>query len=308
MKTFEEICRMSQKEVKSYMDEYLRDNKYNVINKEGFLYAKGDIPVLLVAHMDTVHHKQCKNIVVENGRMSSPEGIGGDDRCGIFIIMNIVNELRCSVLLCEDEEIGAVGATKFIRSKYMSDVVANYIVEFDRRGNNDAVFYSCNNKKFTDFICDNTGFKEAYGSFSDISVLAPALKIAAVNLSSGYYKAHTTEEYVIYDEMLDVIDTAKALIKVESEQFEYVKKTWSYNPHSYNQHDFFSDIPDYEAMPMHKLAANELDIELEVVWYDSMCREKVGYATGRTKAEAWYDFFTNYIDVSFNMITDYNFT
>ena len=305
MKTFEEICRMSQKEVKSYMHKYLCNKKYNVINRDGFLYAKGNIPVLVVAHMDTVHHNLCENIIVENGKMSSPEGIGGDDRCGVFIIMNLIKELHCSVLLCEDEEIGAVGADKFIKSEYVSDVNVNYIVEFDRRGNNDAVFYSCANQKFEDFICDNTGFKKAYGSFSDISVLAPALKTAAVNLSCGYYNAHTKDEYVIYDEMMDVIDAAHALIKVESAHFEYVKREFRYTPHSYSEPDFFDDMS--LPTPVHKFALGDFDIELEVVWYDNMCKENVGYSSGNTKAEAWCNFFMNYTDVSFNMIMDYNF-
>ena len=91
MKKFVDICKMTQKEVKDYMAEYLTSREYNVENKDGFLYAKGDIPVLLVAHMDTVH-KQLPTVINEiGGRISSPQGIGGDDRCGIFIIMNMHN-------------------------------------------------------------------------------------------------------------------------------------------------------------------------------------------------------------------------
>jgi len=39
-------------------------------------------------------------------------------------------------------------------------------------------------------------FKTAQGSFSDISLIAPELDIAAVNLSCGYYLAHTRHEYI----------------------------------------------------------------------------------------------------------------
>ena len=109
MKTFEDICRMTQHEVKQYMKGYLASHKYKVIDEHGYIY--GTVPgepgrpvVGLIAHMDTVHEKQCKEINNINGKLSSPQGIGGDDRCGIFIIMNLVKELHCSVLLCEDEE------------------------------------------------------------------------------------------------------------------------------------------------------------------------------------------------------------
>ena len=105
MKKFEEICMMNQKEVKAYMTEYLKEMKYdNIISKDGYLYAKGTVPVLLVAHMDTVHQKKCKTITRDGDKIMSPQGIGGDDRCGIFIIMNVIKEQHCSVLLCEDEE------------------------------------------------------------------------------------------------------------------------------------------------------------------------------------------------------------
>ena len=131
MKTFKEICMMTQKEVKEYMHGYLKDNGYEPVSEEGFVYAKGDVPVLLTAHMDTVHKETCRDIVEVNGKISSPQGIGGDDRCGIFMIMNIIKELHCSVILCEDEEIGMVGASKFTRSDYADDVNVNYIVELD---------------------------------------------------------------------------------------------------------------------------------------------------------------------------------
>jgi hypothetical protein len=67
MKSFENICKMTQPEVKAYMKDYLASKKYNVVDEDGFLYAKGDIPVLLVAHMDTVHDEQCKKIINEKG-------------------------------------------------------------------------------------------------------------------------------------------------------------------------------------------------------------------------------------------------
>ena len=299
MKKFTEICKMSQQEVKAYMAKYLASHQYNVVNKDGFLYAKGDVPVLLVAHMDTVHKQKINTIIEANGKISSPQGIGGDDRCGVFIIMNIVKDLHCSVVLCEDEEIGGVGAHKFADTEFIHDLGVNYMIEFDRMNANDAVFYSCDNEEFTNFVTDFTGFKTAYGSFSDISVLAPAAKIAAVNLSCGYYKAHTTDEYVVYDEMLATIQAAKALIETECDKFEYIPKKqtslWDYNyPISY--------WSDYK-----KLSATKyLDLELEVVYMDGD-NEEVGYGRGRTKAEAWLDFFETYDTVCFAQIVDFSF-
>ena len=300
MKKFVEICKMTQADVKSYMAKYLESKQYKVENQDGFLYAKGDIPVLLVAHMDTVHKKLPTTIIETDGKISSPQGIGGDDRCGIFIIMNIVQQLHCSVVLCEDEEIGCVGARKFAESPFIQQLDVNYMIEFDRMNANDAVFYSCDNKEFTDFVTDYTGYKYAYGSFSDISRLAPAAKVAAVNLSCGYYKAHSLDEYVVYDEMLSTIQAAKALINAECSKFEYIPKAQTYTWGNDYVSNYFGS---YNRLTPSK----ELDIEIEVLFTYDGESEEAGYGKGRTKAEAWLNFFETHTDVCFDQIIDYTF-
>lgn len=306
MKSFIEICQMTQPELKKYLVDYLTTTGHTVVEGDGFIDARGDVPVLLVAHMDTVHKEICKDIVEEDGKISSPQGIGGDDRCGIFMIMNIVKELKCSVLFCEDEEIGGVGARKFTKICHEMNNV-NYIIELDRKGNNDAVFYRCDNKDFKDFVCDNTGLKEAFGSFSDISVLAPAFGLAAVNISSGYYNAHTTGEYVVYDEMMDIIEMVKNLIKVESGKFEYVEK--KYEPVcDYSERETF--LSNYGQLDLFKGKSYKIDsneLELEVVWIDVDGEESSGFGYGATKAEAWFNFLCSYPEVSISMVEDYSF-
>ena len=345
MKNFKDICKMTQPEVKAYMKEYMSSKKYKVVDEDGFLYAKGTIPVLLVAHMDTVHAEQCKTIITDaDGKMSSPQGIGGDDRCGVFIIMNLIKELRCSVLLCEDEERGCKGAHKFVKAtyqrtdesnniieeKYIEHLDVNYMVEFDRKGNNDAVFYSCDNNDFIDFVEDMTNFKKAYGTCSDISVLMPAAKLSGVNLSSGYYNAHQVSEYVIYDEMIDTIGAARALIKSECEKpFEYVEKKYTYPaaryyPGTYKgwgeaygygyddgydygyQGSVFDMGEKYKRPSLAKTAMHDDDLELEVIVYDETLSEKTIQATGETKAECWMNFFLENPTKCFNDIVDYS--
>ena len=324
MKTLENICRMTQQGVKGYMHSYLVECGYSPTSENGFLYAKGDIPVLLVAHMDTVHKEQCKDINNNNGKLSSPQGIGGDDRCGVYIIMNIVKELHCSVLLCEDEERGCIGAHKFVKTDYIKNLGVNYMIEFDRKGNNDAVFYSCANEDFIDFVEDTTNFKFATGSVSDISVLMPEANLSAVNLSCGYYNAHTLNEYVIYDEMMDTIEAAKVLIKEKyNKSFVYVRKTCSYSNSYANFNNYhaktypavgdyygsFFDEPDpYEREDLVAIAKDDKKLELEVVIYAESLSEEVLYANGDTKAECWMNLFMDNPSLCFNDIVDYSWS
>lgn len=317
MKTFEQICKMSQAEVKKYMEEFLSYNNYAVINEDGYLYAipqEDKVSVLLVAHMDTVHKTKCTEIINENGKLSSPQGIGGDDRCGIYMIMNVIKELHCSVLLTEDEEKGGIGANKFAKSAHIKNLNVNYMIEFDRKGCCDAVYYSCDNKDFKTFVKETTGMKEAMGTYSDISTLMPAAKLAGVNFSCGYYNAHTVSEYVVFDEMEDVISAAKNMIKEPCEKpFEYVAKTYAFSNHKYDghkmesgyQYSFYDYDYGYDRMSAFS-NADSIELELEVLWDDKNNEEHMALCYGKTKADCWFDFFMDHPEVSFEMVTNYS--
>lgn len=229
-KKFEMICQMSQAKVKKYVEEQLKLTYTDVTVGDGFVFAKGTFPVLLVAHMDTVHDLLPDLILYDmtTDRMSSPNGIGGDDRCGIYMILEIIKRYNCSVLFCEDEEIGCVGARKFVETDLAKELEFNYAIELDRKGSNDAVFYDCDNEDFTEFITKGF-YDKAYGSMSDISTVAPALGCAAVNLSCGYYNAHTKKEYVVLSEMENGIEEVCKILErtTEEDKFEYIECEYS---------------------------------------------------------------------------------
>ena len=227
------VC-MDQNELKLFLYDFLK-KKYkesDVSFKEGYLYVNGTDPYTLVAHLDTVHQNKCTlNSIFsftkeDNCCISSIHGIGGDDRCGVGIICELVNAgLRPMIIFTENEEKGCLGMQEAIKNNKLLEQVknTNFIVQFDRKGNNDAVFYRCNNDKFKNFICEN-GWKEASGTYSDILILAPLTNKAAVNLSSAYYYPHTLKEYINLDEYKDVIKRSKKLLlskEVKKSSFNY---------------------------------------------------------------------------------------
>lgn len=220
---FQGILKMQQEELKEYLANALKEYGYNPISNKGYLYAKGNIPVLLVAHLDTVHTEIPSIICFSDGRqyLMSPQGIGGDDRCGVYMILLILTSLKCHVLFCEDEETGGNGARDFANSKIKPEV--NYIIEMDRRGSNDAVFYNCDNPEFTEFVI-SYGFKKERGSFSDISVIGPYLETAAVNISAGYYNEHRLHEYIDLSALYNNVRRITQMIKTPTEHFEYIEK------------------------------------------------------------------------------------
>ena len=218
--TFETILRLPQMELKKMLKAELKSRGYPVTDKPGYLYAEGAIPVLLVAHMDTVHRQPVEQICYSEDRAvaMSPQGIGGDDRCGVWMILQILRTTNCHVLLCEDEEVGCIGAKKFTSGSLRPQV--NYIVELDRRGSNDAVFYHCDNPEFEDFVT-SFGFETAGGSCSDISYIAPYLETAAVNISCGYYCEHQRYEYIHLEEMKLNAARVAQMVTQQTEHFEY---------------------------------------------------------------------------------------
>ena len=133
---FRQLCKMSQKDLKKFVAKALEATHESVHVGDGYVYAQGTFPVLLVAHLDTVHEHLPKTIMFnkQNGSLSSPQGIGGDDRCGVYMVLEVIKKYNCSVLFCEDEESGGIGATKFTKTKLAKNLGFNYIIEFDRQG------------------------------------------------------------------------------------------------------------------------------------------------------------------------------
>ena len=62
MENFIKIAKMSQGKLKKYLKDKLKAVYDKVICEDGFLYAKGNIPILLTAHLDTVHKKISQTI------------------------------------------------------------------------------------------------------------------------------------------------------------------------------------------------------------------------------------------------------
>lgn len=288
---FKFLCRKSQKDLKKYLRKELTEIYGKAISADGFVYAQGEIPILLVAHLDTVHKQLPKQIkwIKNNTALTSPQGIGGDDRCGVYMIMDIIKTHKCSVLFCEDEEIGGVGADKFIKSSISDGLKFNYIIEFDRKGKEDAVFYSCDNADFEDFITKDF-YTTDYGSFSDISVVAPYLKVAAANLSCGYYNAHTTTEYVVLPEMAESIKQAKILIDKTTEDnvYEYIEAKYKYRS-SYGYYDYcWDDYDGYYGGYYNKLYDDDKDNSMSSVDYGLDYYFMILYVNEKNE-EAYYE-------------------
>jgi di/tripeptidase len=210
-----DYLKLSQEDLKYYLYFLLCEKNMNPVYREGFLYGEGNIPVLLVAHLDTVSEEPPTMIqyIVEEDKLYNPDGIlGGDDRCGVYAIMKLLDVYRPHVLFTEDEEKDKNGAWKAVCGVRNPKEKFKYIIEIDRRNKDDAVYYDCGNYDFMAYV-KNFGYKKNYGSSSDISILGRVWDIAAVNVSAGFHEEHTNNEYVAFRELVENILRVEKMLK-----------------------------------------------------------------------------------------------
>lgn len=231
LEMFKAIAKLDQPSLKSMLSKLLKDiNGYTVYEHETYIAAEGDIPIVLIAHMDTVFSLPPKDFYYDpkKGALWSPDGLGADDRAGVFAILKIIGSgLRPHIVFTTDEEVGGIGASDVAQNKdFFGDV--RYIIQLDRRGSEDCVFYDCDNIEFIDYV-EQFGFKETWGTFSDISIICPAWKVAGVNLSVGYYNEHNFWEILIAPQMMATIEKVKVMLsEQEIPSFKYVPAYNSY--------------------------------------------------------------------------------
>lgn len=192
------LLKMNQKSLHNAMFHFVQ-NFYKpdqIINTKHFIYCKGNIPIMLVAHMDTVFRSPPSEIYYDQkaATLWSPNGLGADDRAGVYAILKILQTgLLPYICLTTEEENGGVGASCFVKRFPYPPKDLKYLIELDRQGMEDCVFYWCDNKEFVKYV-EKFEFLFDYGSFSDISVICPAWGLAGVNLSVGYNREHTIAE------------------------------------------------------------------------------------------------------------------
>lgn len=215
----ERLVSLSEKEMRRAMAQYLRSKYDNTIITKDYIVAIGEIPIALVAHMDTVFKIPVSDLYYDRkkGVLWSPDGLGADDRAGIFAIIKILQSgLRPSIILTCGEEQGGLGASA-LAEKYPDCPITGlkYMIELDRRGTNDCVFYDCYCPEFVDYV-EKFGFCERWGSFSDISFLMPGWNIVGVNLSVGYEDEHSYTEILNIGPLFDTIRKVKQMLQEEN--------------------------------------------------------------------------------------------
>lgn len=229
----------SEGRVQEFISTWLREHGIEFeIDEVGNIYniSKVERP-LLSAHMDTVQDDfdelMAKFIEIKGGIVKGYGVIGGDDKCGIYAILDLLENGHddFNFVFSVQEEIGGVGIEFFTQNQDLSHITWGLVL--DRKGKGDILCdasHEYGTKQFEDALLavgKNFGFEIGHGTFSDADYLSD--QISCANISVGYYNAHTKHEYVVISELQNTINYVHNLVKHLDVRFAPPDKKFTYS-------------------------------------------------------------------------------
>lgn len=191
----------------------------------------------VVSHTDTVHSLDTINVVQEYlpntqgeiklalkayNNMDEPTGIGGDDKCGVFACLSLLEMVpNLKVAFFVSEEIGCVGSLQADKSFFEN---VGYAIQFDAPENwmvtqfcygqtlfdDEGDFYQTCEPHLKEFM---PNFVLQSHPYTDVYSLRKRFDFSCINFSCGYYNYHTRNEYVVVEDLYNSILLGQKLIE-----------------------------------------------------------------------------------------------
>lgn len=215
---------------------YFVDDMMNVYATKSNDQTKEYYPCV-VAHTDTVHNLDTINVFEEQlpnaqqelklsykayNNQGLPTGIGGDDKCGVFACMKMLEEFdNIKAAFFVAEETGCNGSLKADKA-FFSNV--GYAIEFDAP-ENWMVTQFCFGQELFDLdseffnVCDKilsegTQDRQEYmiHPYTDVWALRSKFDFMCINFSIGYYNYHSSEEYVVLEDVYSGLNMGRKMV------------------------------------------------------------------------------------------------
>lgn len=205
-------------------------DNYSYVYEEGNTYiTKGlaETYPCVIAHTDTVHDIHKDLTVFDDGQImfamdmtkGLQVGIGGDDKVGIYIALEMLREFNTiKVAFFRDEEHGCLGSRE-ADMKWFKNV--EFVLQCDRQGYKDFV-----NTIFGTKLYDKPFLKAikpiltryrkkptSDGGLTDVYQLVEnGYDGCVANISCGYYRPHCDDEIILIEEVFETRDFVWAII------------------------------------------------------------------------------------------------
>ena len=268
-------------------------------DKPGNLYitkGKSDTYPCIVAHMDQVQERRSKDFIAYEAediiigfspKRREQQGLGADDKCGIWISLKCLQKFEALKLaFFVGEEVGCKGSGK-ANMAFFDD--CRFVIEPDRRGQDDLITQIswtplCSDDFLKDIGFKKFGYKETEGMMTDIEALKDnGLMLSCINLSCGYYRPHTNEEFVYKPALLNCLAFVEHIIKTCTKVYPHIDNT-SY----YERQNYYGDIYDDYYSEIYDMLTNDPTLsfgDIEAMFTEWYGRDKIN----RFELETSYD-------------------
>jgi tripeptide aminopeptidase len=211
----------------------------------------------VISHTDTVH--SISEIIVKEeskpnaqgeyklalkgyNQHGKPTGIGGDDKCGVFACLTLLDELPfLKAAFFVSEETGCHGSRN-ADPEFFSNV--GYAIQFDAPENwmitekcfgqilfdRDTEFFEKCDKVLTEGMVKED-MEYMVHPYTDVYALRSKFDFSCINFSIGYYDYHSANEYVVVEDVFNGIEHGRKIISELGYKLYYKKSNeykWQY--------------------------------------------------------------------------------
>jgi di/tripeptidase len=237
----------------SYLIDHFEARGYHYeVDDMGNLYVTKGISEyypLVLAHTDSVH--DIKEMVVKEEYLPNsqgekklalkaytkdgnlPTGIGGDDKAGVFICLQLLERFNViKGFFPVAEETGCHGS-RGAKEEFFNNV--GYAIQFDSTENDTMSLSLMGTQLFeqdSEFFNKTKGLILEHGftewrhhPYTDTMVLKERFNFSCLNFAAGYYNYHSNNEYVIVEDVLNSTLLGESVIKKLGNKFYEFKVT-----------------------------------------------------------------------------------
>lgn len=267
-------------------------------DKPGNLYVtkgKSETYPCIVAHMDQVQERHSKDFIAYEAediiigfspKHKEQQGLGADDKCGLWIGLKCLQKFDCLKLaFFVGEEVGCKGSG-LANMAFFDD--CRFVIEPDRKGSEDLITQIgwtplCSDDFLKDIGFKKFGYKETEGMMTDIEALKDhGLMLSCINVSCGYYKPHSNEEFVYKPALLNCFAFVEHIIKTCTKVYPHIDNTAYYEKQNY-----YGDIYDDYYSEIYDLLTNDPSLSFGDI--EAMFKDWYGNKINKIELETSYD-------------------
>ena len=283
-----------EQKMMTFLCSYIKQLPGNIsVSKDKFgnLYVikeKAETYPCLVSHIDQVSHcnhsKDFKAVETREVIFGySPkhkrfENLGADDKNGVFICLECLKKYgSIKVVFFREEETGCRGSSEAVMS-FFDDV--RFVIQPDRKGNSDLITnigYSdlCSEGFMEAIEPEKWGYMEENGLMTDILTLKEkGLEVSCLNVSCGYYNAHTDEEITVKKDLMKSLLFVEHIIEDCTNTYPHTQSDPYFSPYEFEDeiYDILNNDPTLTPEDLYEMYSTDFP-HLRPDDYERICRD-----------------------------------